>query len=95
MEQANHKIFSEESAYGNDFAAGVCKVWEASTQPVEDVGVRRVVTRLAVVLDEQSGALPRMLLPFRFFVGGPLGSGRQWFSWIHMQDASPGNTLSD
>ena len=81
------KIFSEESAYGNDFAAGVCKVWEASTQPIEDVGVRRIVTRLAVVLDEQSGALPRMLLPFRFFVGGPLGSGRQWFSWIHMQDA--------
>ncbi|PKN83231.1 MAG: epimerase, partial [Chloroflexi bacterium HGW-Chloroflexi-8] len=61
------KIFSEESAYGNDFAAGVCKVWEASTQSVEDVGVRRVVTRLAVVLDGQSGALPRMLLPFRFF----------------------------
>jgi hypothetical protein len=81
------KIFSEESAYGNDFAAGVCKVWEASTQSVEDVGVRRVVTRLAVVLDGQSGALPRMLLPFRFFVGGPIGSGRQWFSWIHMQDA--------
>lgn len=81
------QIFDEESAYGDDFAAGVCKVWEASTKAVETVGVRRIVVRLAVVLDKKTGALPRMLLPFRFFVGGPLGTGRQWFSWIHMQDA--------
>jgi uncharacterized protein (TIGR01777 family) len=60
--------------------------WEASTAPVEALDVRRVVIRSGVVLSLEGGALPRLVLPFRFFLGGPLGSGRQWTPWIHMAD---------
>jgi len=77
---------TESANAGDDFLAEVCKKWEASTQTVEDMGVRHVVIRSGVVLDTQGGALPRMLLPFRFFAGGPVGSGRQWVSWIHYFD---------
>lgn len=77
---------TESSSAGDDFLAEVCKAWEASSEPVESMGVRRVVIRSGVVLDIGGGALPRMLLPFRLFGGGPIGSGRQWFSWIHYYD---------
>jgi len=77
---------NEGTPFGLDFLAGVCRVWEASTQPVESLGVRRVVARSSVVLSAQCGALPRMLLPFKFFLGGPLGSGEQWLSWVHLED---------
>jgi len=77
---------SEDAASANDFLAGVCQAWEASTQPVEALGVRRVVTRSGVILSTNSITLPRMLLPFRLFAGGPLGSGRQWLSWVHLED---------
>lgn len=77
---------AEDAPSGDDFLAGVCRDWEAGTQAVETMGVRRVVARTSVVLSPKSGALPRMLLPFKFFAGGPLGSGRQWMSWIHLQD---------
>ena len=60
--------------------------WEASTVPVEALGVRRAIIRTGVVLSKRGGALPRMMLPFRFFVGGRLGNGRQWVPWIHMKD---------
>lgn len=80
------ELFDEGASYGKDFLAEVTKVWEASTRPVESLGVRRVVIRTAAVLSTASGALPKVLLPFRFFVGGPLGSGRQWLSWIHLED---------
>jgi len=79
-------LFDENSSYGDDFGASVTKVWEAGTQPVESLGVRRVVARSGVVLTTNGGALPLMLLPFKFFVGGPLGSGRQWLSWVHLED---------
>ncbi len=71
---------------GRNYQAEVCQVWEASTARAEQLGVRRAVIRTGVVLSRQGGALPRMLLPFHFFVGGPLGSGRQWFPWIHLAD---------
>ena len=77
---------TEESPPANDFLASVCQAWEASTQPVEALGVRRVVVRSGVVLSTRSGAFPRMLLPFRLFAGGPLGSGKQWLSWVHLED---------
>jgi uncharacterized protein (TIGR01777 family) len=79
-------VITESSPAGNDYLASVCQKWEASTERVEEMGVRRVVIRTGVVLDPQGGAMPKMLLPFRFFAGGPIGSGRQWFSWIHYDD---------
>ena len=60
--------------------------WEEATAPVEAFGVRRAVIRTGVVLSPEALALRRLMLPYRFFVGGPLGSGRQWFSWIHIAD---------
>jgi len=78
---------TEASPAGSGYQAEVCKVWEASTLPVEQIGVRRCIIRTAgVVLSKDEGALPRMLPPFRLFAGGPLGSGRQGFSWIHKAD---------
>jgi uncharacterized protein len=77
---------TETTPAGTDFLAQLAKDWEASTAPVEDLGVRRIIARTGVVLSPEGGALPRMMTPFRFFVGGPLGSGRQWFPWIHFTD---------
>lgn len=77
---------TEDDPAGSDWAAQVAVRWEAATQPVEEMGVRRVVIRSGVVLSTEGGALPRIALPFRFFVGGPLGNGRQWLSWIHIAD---------
>ena len=77
---------AEDAPVGRGFLAEVAEKWEASTAGAEALGVRRAVARTAVVLDGQGGALPRMLAPFRFFVGGPLGSGNQWFPWIHLAD---------
>jgi uncharacterized protein (TIGR01777 family) len=76
----------EVSPAGSDYLAHTCMDWEATTQAVEQMGVRRVVVRTGVVLDKKEGALPRMLMPFRLMAGGPLGSGRQWLPWIHLRD---------
>ncbi len=81
------EILTEKDGPGNDWAARfTAEEWEPSTASVEQVGVRRVVVRTGVVLSTEEGALPRLLLPFRLFVGGPMGSGRQWYSWISLQD---------
>ncbi|MBM3121608.1 MAG: TIGR01777 family protein [Chloroflexi bacterium] len=77
---------SEDAPPGQDFLARVCVEWEAATAPVESMGVRRVVFRSGVVLTRQGGILPLLLLPFRLFAGGRLGSGRQWFPWVHLDD---------
>jgi hypothetical protein len=77
---------SENDQPGSDFPARVCIDWEKSTAAVEAAGVRRAIIRTGVVLDANEGALPRMLLPYRFFAGGPLGTGKQWFPWIHLDD---------
>ena len=77
---------TEADGPGKDFLAGLCLDWEASTQPVEKLGVRRVIIRSAVVLSAHAGILPIMLLPVRLFAGGPLGSGRQGLAWIHLAD---------
>ena len=81
------KIFQESDPYGNNFQADICKDWESSTQLVESMGVRRIVARLGVVFTLKGGALPIILLPFRLFVGGTLGTGTQWMPWIHIEDA--------
>ncbi len=76
----------EHSPPAHDFLAKIAVDWEASTAGAEVVGVRRVIIRTGVVLSAQGGALTRMLLPFRLFVGGRLGSGRQWLPWVHIAD---------
>jgi len=80
------EIVTERSGPGQDFLARVTVAWEASTAPAEDLGVRRAIIRTGVVLSRDGGALHRMALPFRFFAGGPVGSGKQWLPWIQMAD---------
>jgi uncharacterized protein (TIGR01777 family) len=81
------EALTEESGPGDDWAARfTAEEWEPSTASVEEMGVRRVVARTGVVLSTEDGALPRLLLPFRLFVGGPMGNGKQWVSWIHLED---------
>ena len=81
------EVLSEEAGPGDDWAARfTAEEWEPSTVPVEEMGVRWVVVRTGVVLSTKGGALPRLLLPFRLFAGGPMGSGDQWYSWIHLRD---------
>lgn len=82
----NSATITEDSPAGNDWMAEVCKQWEASTQAVEALGVRRAIIRTGVVLSFEEGALSRMALPFKLFAGGPFGSGKQPFSWIHPAD---------
>ncbi|WP_017655168.1 TIGR01777 family oxidoreductase [Fortiea contorta] len=77
--------FDENSHAGNDFLAQVCQAWEAEAAKVKDAGVRLVIFRLGIVLG-LGGALGKMITPFKLFAGGPIGSGRQWFSWIHLDD---------
>jgi uncharacterized protein (TIGR01777 family) len=77
---------TETAAPGNDFLARVAVEWEQSTAGVAELGVRHVVVRSGLVLSTQGGSFPRLLLPFRLFAGGPLGSGRQWYSWVHLAD---------
>lgn len=77
--------FDETSASGNDFLAQVCQTWEAEAKKVEASGVRLVILRFGIVLGN-GGALGKMITPFKLFAGGPIGSGKQWFSWIHLDD---------
>jgi len=77
--------FDESSPAGDDFLAEVCQAWEAEAQKVKDAGVRLVILRLGIVLGD-GGALAKMTPPFKVFAGGPIGTGRQWFSWIHRDD---------
>ncbi|WP_319423681.1 thylakoid membrane protein ThyD [Pleurocapsa sp. FMAR1] len=77
--------FVEDSPAGNDFLAQVCQAWEAEAQKVTELGVRLVILRVGIVL-ANGGALGKMIGPFKMFAGGPIGSGRQWFSWIHRDD---------
>jgi uncharacterized protein (TIGR01777 family) len=77
--------FDENSASGQDFLAEVCRAWEAEANKVKESGTRLVILRIGIVL-ENGGALGKMLPPFKMFAGGPIGSGKQWFSWIHRED---------
>jgi uncharacterized protein (TIGR01777 family) len=76
----------ESSEPGTGFLADICQQWDREALRARDLGIRVVLLRTGLVLSNQGGALPRMLLPFKMFVGGPLGSGRQWISWIHIDD---------
>lgn len=80
------EIITEESPPGSGFLTEVCLAWENAAKPVVDEGVRLAIPRLGIVLEKDGGALEKMLTPFRLFAGGPLGDGRQYLPWIHMQD---------
>lgn len=77
---------TESSPAGKDFLAGLCVAWEAEAQKAEPLGVRVVLLRTGIVLGPGGGALGKMLLPFKLGAGGPMGSGKQWMSWIHLDD---------
>ena len=79
---------TESTPPGSDFLANVCVQWEGAAQAAEKFGVRVVTPRFGVVLDSGGDALKKLLLPFKMFVGGPLGSGRQWFPWVHREDVA-------
>jgi uncharacterized protein (TIGR01777 family) len=77
---------TEDSPPGNDIMAGVCVDWEAAARRADSLGVRVALIRIGIVLDKSGGALRQMITPFRMYVGGPVGSGKQWMSWIHNED---------
>ena len=79
-------VLNEKSPAGAGFLADVCREWEAATQPAVDAGIRTIHIRTGIVLSAEGGALKKMLPPFRMGLGGRLASGRQWMSWIHIQD---------
>jgi len=80
------EILTETSAPGNDFLAEVCVEWEQATALATEKGIRVLNTRFGVILDANGGALAKMLPPFRMGIGGRIGSGKQWMSWIALDD---------
>jgi uncharacterized protein (TIGR01777 family) len=80
------EILTEESPSGTGFLAEVSREWETATRAANDAGIRTVNLRIGIVLSRNGGALKPMLLPFRLGLGGKIGSGRQWWSWIHIDD---------
>lgn len=83
---SDDRALTERDAPGNDFLAQLCVEWEQEALKAERSGTRIVLLRTGIVLERSGGALPEMMRPFKFFAGGPLGSGRQFVSWIHRLD---------
>ena len=84
------EVLREDSSSGNDFLSEVCREWEDAAIPARDAGIRTVHTRFGLVLSDKGGALQKMLLPFQLGVGGRVGSGQQWWSWVDLQDVAGG-----
>jgi uncharacterized protein (TIGR01777 family) len=80
------EVLDESAPPGDDFLANVVNAWETEARRCEQSGVRVVLCRFGLVMGRSGGALRQMSLPFKFFVGSPLGSGKQWVSWVHQQD---------
>jgi uncharacterized protein (TIGR01777 family) len=83
---ASDRVVTEQAPAGDGFLAEVCTAWEAAAGPAAEAGHRVTFARLGVVLSPEGGALAKMVTPFRFGLGGPLGDGRQYLSWIHLND---------
>ncbi|MGQ9646832.1 MAG: TIGR01777 family oxidoreductase [Thermodesulfobacteriota bacterium] len=79
---------TEDSPPGNDFLAQIAKEWEGEALKAEEKGARVVITRFGIVMGEKGGALSQMIPLFKKYIGGPIGSGKQWFSWVHIKDLS-------
>src|SRR5689334_7673639 len=84
------EVLTEESTPGDDFLANVCVEWENATIPAIEKGIRTVHARFGIILDKNEGALAKMLTPFQMGVGGRIGSGKQWMSWIAIDDVVKG-----
>lgn len=84
------ELLTETSTPGNDFLAGVCQEWEKAARPAAEKGIRTVLTRFGIILAENGGALAKMLTPFRMGIGGRIGNGKQWMSWIALDDVVGG-----
>lgn len=80
------EVVTEEAPSGEGFLADVCRAWEEATVPASEAGARVVNLRIGIVLAADGGALEKMLPPFRLGMGGPLGKGEMWMSWIHLED---------
>jgi uncharacterized protein len=80
------EVLTEDSAAGNDFLGNLTKDWEAEALRAEEFGTRVVLARLGIILASEGGALPEMMLPFKFGVGGRIGDGKQWMSWVTLED---------
>ncbi|MTI89017.1 MAG: TIGR01777 family protein [Balneolaceae bacterium] len=80
------EVLDEDSETANDFLADVCKRWESESLKATEFGVRVVNPRIGIVLEKGGGALEKMIPPFSFFVGGPVGHGKQYMSWVHRTD---------
>jgi len=80
------EILIEESAPGSDFLGKLARDWEAEALHAEEFGTRVVLTRCGTILASEGGALPKMMLPFKFGVGGRIGDGKQWMSWVALED---------
>lgn len=85
---AKDRVCVEDSTSGSDFMATLCVGWEKEASRAVDLGIRTVVARLGIVLSSQGGALAEMLPIFRWGLGGRLGSGQQWMSWVHIDDVT-------
>ena len=81
------ELLTEESEPGEDFLAVTARDWEAEAMKTEALGIRVVRVRFGIILAKHGGALPQMMIPFRFGLGGKLGTGRQWMSWVTLEDA--------
>ncbi|MGL4597924.1 MAG: TIGR01777 family oxidoreductase, partial [Bacteroidia bacterium] len=82
------QIFAEDNAPASDFFGQCCAAWEQALKPLQEAGVRVVILRIGVVLAKDGGALPKLAGPVKAFIGSPLGSGKQWVPWIHLNDLS-------
>jgi len=83
---SGEKLVTEESPYADDFLANVSKMWEAASWQMHELGIRTVIFRIGIVLSNQGGALPQLAKPVKLMAGAPLGSGKQYMSWIHIDD---------